>query len=668
MSETNMQKKSKSMGIRTKMILAVVPVVVILLCVFFIFSTKMIVDLSKEKLDKETEVYAKDMGIWTSRIFSELNVYKDTIEDGNFKSDSEILAYLETSCEKNEAYPIGLYMGDDAGVYLDGSGWVPDDDWILVERDWYKEGLTHDSFAFGEPYYDSQSGDVCVSASVKVDYENANRVLAVDVYLNYLSELASDITENGFDSAFFITKQSQTILGHPDTQMIDCTLSQDGIDKLYNNIGKELSNGNTNLMEIKGDSGSYYVSVHAIENTDWYLITCMKQSHVLSDLYKMDRIMIIIALVVTILLIVILSRLMNNIVKPVVQVTNALGNVADGDFTQDITVTGSGEIASMSQRMKDFIAQMRTTISDISGTADWLNKQSIENERVSGNLEQSSIQQNTAVSALNDVVSELTAAAEEVSVQIEQLADLISTATNEGESAGDTMNDTVSVSETGKESMHRVSSGMNTIEASMTTLEAQITNAGNVTAKISDMVRLITDIADETNLLSLNASIEAARSGEAGRGFAVVAEQISNLAENSKTAAEEISNLTEEIQVTMQEATMQMEKSVYEVRENAIVVSDTKDIFTSVYDNVANASRMILHVVHLMQEVDQVALQMKDIAANQLTATEQIASSTRDLADCTEQVSSDSDTVSENAKAMEAESKNLTERMNRFKL
>ena len=77
---------------------------------------------------------------------------------------------------------------------------------------------------------------------------------------------------------------------------------------------------------------------------------------------------------------------------------------------------------------------------------------------------------------------------------------------------------------------------------------------------------------------------------------------------------------------------------------------------------------MILHVIHLMQEVDQVAIQMKDIAANQLSATEQIASSTRDLADCTEQVSSDSDTVSENAKAMEAESKNLTERMNRFKL
>lgn len=661
-------KGKKSMGLRGRVILSVVPVVLVLIIAFFVLITKNVSTLTKEKLEQETQVYAKDMGIWTTQILSELTTYQNAIDDGVFQSDAEILEYLETTCDVKDAYPAGLYLGDDSGVYLDGSGWVPGDDWVLTERDWYKEGLTHDTMAFGEPYYDSKSGDVCVSASVKLNYEKANRVLAVDVYINYLSDLATKITEQGTDLAFFISKDTDTILGHPDASMIDSALSDSGLDSLYANIDSKLLSTDQTQMELTGDDGKYYVTVASIENTDWLLVTCMQKKHVLHRLYNTENAMMVLTVVATILLVFLLFRQMNRIVKPVVQVTNALQNVAEGDFSQDITISGTGEIASMSEHMRAFVGSMRSTISDLSKTADWLSQQSIDNEQVSENLSASSTQQNAAVEALDNVVSELTAAAEEVSAQMEQLAELISSAASEGESAGEIMSDTVEATKNGKDSMTRVSIGMHTIESSMSSLESQITNAVNVTNKISDMVRLITDIADETNLLSLNASIEAARAGEAGRGFAVVAEQISNLAENSKNAAEEISALTDTIQETMEDASMQMQKSVYEVNENAIAIGDTKDIFADVYEKIMDTSRSIQHVVELMQEVDQVSEQMKQIAATQLDATEQIAESAREMASCTEQVSTNSETVAGNAKNLEEEAKNLADRMNRFKL
>ena len=106
----------------------------------------MVLQISKEGLQAEAQVYTGQISSWTNQIFSELQVYQNAIESGVFANDDEILKYLETTCNRSEAYPVGLYMGDDSGVYLDGSGWVPEGDWVLVERDWYPDSICVDGF------------------------------------------------------------------------------------------------------------------------------------------------------------------------------------------------------------------------------------------------------------------------------------------------------------------------------------------------------------------------------------------------------------------------------------------------------------------------------------------------------------------------------------------
>ncbi|MBP3476012.1 MAG: hypothetical protein J6K48_06805 [Lachnospiraceae bacterium] len=204
--------------------------------------------VSQDKLEAKSQAYGGEINAWVTQIFGELQIYQDTIEEGSFVDDAAILKYMEKSVGKNEAYPVGLYMGDDSCVYLDGLGWVLGDDWVLVEREWYVDGKDNDTFAFGEPYYDSMTGQVCVSASVHVDYPDAVRVLATDVYLDYVSGLIAEIAAQKEVEAFLVTGASQTILAHLNSEMIAVILGEAQEDTLYGNIGKALSEGRNGLI------------------------------------------------------------------------------------------------------------------------------------------------------------------------------------------------------------------------------------------------------------------------------------------------------------------------------------------------------------------------------------------------------------------------------------
>ena len=559
-------------------------------------------------------------------------------------------------------------MGDDSGVYLDGSGWVPGDDWVLTERDWYVDGKDNDTFAFGEPYYDSMTGDVCVSASVHVNDPDAVRVLATDVYLDYVAQLVTEISNESSTKAFLVTGNSNTIIAHHDTDMLAVSLDTEGYDSLYSNISTAITNGKNGIISLKGDTAKYFVCLNAVDNTDWYLVTYIPEKDMLSDLYSMELVMILIAALSAILLLFATLKITGNVVKPVAKVTNVIGQIAEGDFSKNLEVKGNDEIARMSKNMQMFISGMRETISEISNTADWLNKQSVENGKVSDSLLDSSRSQAKAMELLSKLAEQLSTAADEVATQMDSLADLIRETYEEGTISDKLMTESVGMSQSGKNDMEHINSGMTSISNSINTLAAQIDKVGNSTAQIGDMVNLIMDIAEETNLLSLNASIEAARAGEAGKGFAVVAEQISKLAVSSSSAADDIAKLTLEIKDTVDEAVSHMNTSVSEVEKNVEIVSETQSTFLGLYEKVEETSRRVEQMINLIGNVDTVAEQMKKITENQKQVAEQIADATKESSYHTENVTSNSNVVAENASSLKKESMTLMEKMSRFKL
>lgn len=661
-------KQKKSVSIRLKLMGVIIPIVLVIIVSFFALSRNVILKLSKDELQAKSLLYTEQISAWVDNILGELKVHQENIEGGLFTDDEAILQYLEYTVDRNEVYPAGIYMGDERGIYLDGTGWVPDDDWVLVERDWYVEGKENDTLTFGEPYYDSMTGQMCVSASVRVDYPDAVRVLASDIYLDYISNVIKEIDELECVEAFLVTGDSQTLIAHPDSEMIAAALNTVDKDSLYGNISKALAKKQSKIVSVKGDKGDYYLSLTPVEQTDWYLAVYIEERDMLAALRRVEIIMMGVAIAAAFVLIFAVLRIMNQVVKPVERMTKVIDSIAEGDFSQNLEVKGNDEIARMSNNMQAFISQMRDTISGISDTANWLNRQSGENENISASLKISSENQAEASALLNRMVDQLSAAAEEAGAQMNRLSELIGETEKEGRGADLLMQESVAMSQSGKSDMDNINHGMSGIRTSISALSDQITRVGNATTQIGEMVNMIMDIADETNLLSLNASIEAARAGEAGKGFAVVAEQIGKLALSSSTAADDISKLTTEIESTVEITVSQMQESVFEVQKNVEIVSDASETFDRLYKKVDETSHRVNSMIDLVGSLNKVAKEMQQITESQTQATEQITASADAVNRHTENVTADSNIMAESAEELRKESTELMDKMGKFKL
>ncbi len=657
----------KKMGVRTKLIIVIIPVVLALIVCFFLISRRLIVEQAQENLAASSNVYAEDINGWVDRILGELKVYQDAIDGGAFEDDQRTLAFMETSLGVNEAYPAGVYMGDDSGTYLDSSGWIPDADWVLTERDWYMEGREHEELAFGEPYYDSQTGQVCVSVSVRMDYDKAVRVMAVDVYLDYVADIMKDIRLYDSGRAFLVTG-SQMIIAHPEESMMEATLNQQGLDRLYGNIGGKLSQGVTGLTTTRGDAGNYLLYISPIDRTDWQLVTFIPESEVLGKLRMLELYMVLIAVLAAAVLVALILRMMNRIVKPVQLVTDTLAEVAAGDFTRNLEVTGDGEIAMMSGNMQMFLGKMRGIMAEITDTAKWLSRHSQENGVMAGTLTQSAGHQQKAMEEMNGLVDRLSETVDSFSRQMELLVADIRTTHAEGTNAGNIMQEAAAVSKNGQQAMDQIMQGMDMIEQTITSLADQIRHTRDAIERIDEMVGMIVDISEETNLLALNASIEAARAGEAGRGFAVVAEQIGKLAVGSNTAADDISELTQEISRAVSEAVAHTEVSVGKVKESAAMIESISQTFGGVFGQVEETGGIVTHMVELIGQVDRAASQMSELMESQLQVSRDIAESAAELGEHAQVVASQSEKAAGSAGELEKQSGKLMADMQQFKI
>jgi twitching motility protein PilJ len=281
--------------------------------------------------------------------------------------------------------------------------------------------------------------------------------------------------------------------------------------------------------------------------------------------------------------------------QAILRLLDEMGSLADGDLTVEATVTEdiTGTIADS---FNFAIEELRKLVTTVNETAIMVDTASKQTESTASHMARAAETQTREINAASESIESMAASIEEVSGNAERSSDVA--------------RHSVDVAHKGGEAVRRTIDGMNTIRETIQETSKRIKRLGESSQEIGNIVELINDIAEQTNILALNASIQASMAGEAGRGFAVVADEVQRLAERSTNATKQIEVLVSTIQADTKEAVVSMERSTTDVVGGALLAEN------------AGAA---------LDEIEQVSNQIASLVQNISGSARQQASSAADV-------------------------------------
>ncbi|MFP3391389.1 methyl-accepting chemotaxis protein [Brevibacillus sp. SIMBA_040] len=379
-------------------------------------------------------------------------------------------------------------------------------------------------------------------------------------------------------------------------------------------------------------------------------------------------IQISLSLVSILLAIVFAAYLVRTIVLPLQRVNKQLQEIADGngDLTQELKVSSKDEIGMLAQSFNRMLDNLRQLILQIRGHA----------EQVAASAEQltaSSEQTSKATEQIAETIQEMAAGTERQAQnvedshqEVEEMAAGIGKIATRAQTVTDTANRTAKLAGDGNQTIQQAVVQMNGVEDTMKSLTHLMNGLGERSGQIVQIVELITQIAGQTNLLALNAAIEAARAGEQGRGFAVVADEVRKLAEQASSSAQEITQLVEVIQKETLEAVLSMEKGAQEVTVGMGGVVQAGEVFSHIRDAVSGVAKDVQDVSEasrtLTDSTQKVAHSMQIIS----TVTQTAVSRTLDVSAATEEQLASMEEIHTSAASLAKLAEDLEKLIGRF--
>jgi twitching motility protein PilJ len=283
--------------------------------------------------------------------------------------------------------------------------------------------------------------------------------------------------------------------------------------------------------------------------------------------------------------------------EAIMRLLNEMGDLADGDLTVEATVTEdiTGAIADSINYTTDALRNLVTSINEASVQ---VSSASQETQATAMHLAEASDHQAQQITGASTAINEMAVSIENVSKNAEESAAVAQRS--------------LETARHGSETVQRTIKGMDNIRENIQETSKRIKRLGESSQEIGEIVELINDIADQTNILALNAAIQAAMAGEQGRGFAVVADEVQRLAERSSNATKQIEALVKTIQTDTNEAVISMEQST---------------------TNVVSGAKQAEDAGRALDEIDKVSSQLADLIHNISDTSKQQASAASNISD-----------------------------------
>lgn len=670
MREQKEHRKSIT-SIKTKILAAVSALVLILVLILIIvsytISKNIITDQSMQLLELSTKNQASQIEAWMSENLNVFNTFKQDIETMDY-TEAQLQSLLDSYYGRSPDYPDGFYIADTSGKVMQAAG-VDYKKTADASSAWYNEALTRVNMAFGDVHVNEAGTDVVSAGAILRDSKKAGgnakakntRLLVVDVPIAHIQVIVNSFISIDDAQAILVDKESLSVLSKSDDTLSGKLSDSTGF---LGTIGDRISQQNYTSMTLNGN----IVDFREISGTNWVLVSYVPETTIFAELATLRTTMIVVAVVVLVILLVLMERMVHFMIKPIRSLTDSIVTMASGDFTVDIKTKGNDEITLMGHSMKEFTAAIRSMINDISNISETLKGQAESSTSVSGGLYEASLKQSKNIDELNGTVDQLSASVQEIAESATALAVVVSDTRDSSNNAEDKMNVTVEVAEAGKNDMQKVGEAMGLIEQSINGLQESIDKVGAASQEINKIVGMIGEIADETNLLALNASIEAARAGDAGKGFAVVATEIGSLATNSNQSVQKIQTLINEVTSLVGETVDKAKGSVDEINTSSRLVHQAVATFDTIYDNIVDANKVVNDMAANMLKVADVSTNVASITEEQAASAELISRNAGNIASESKNITDDSEKVAETARKLADTSEKLMTQINSFRV
>ncbi|ENY73203.1 methyl-accepting chemotaxis protein [Aeromonas diversa] len=506
------------------------------------------------------------------------------------------------------------------------------------QRPWYKDAMATGKLAITSPYADASTGNLVITIAEPFQRGNTKGVIAGDIAID---ALIRDILAIEMEGTYVMLLDSNgTIIAHPD-KSLSMKSSTEIFPELTAAKIKELGHdGTISELEVAGKPSVFDLT--AIPNTTWYYGIVIDEAVAYQTVSRMITSAIWQGLL-TILIVAGISYLaISGSLQPLKTLGEAIADLSrgNGDLTRRIKIERDDEVGTVARHVNTFITRIHEMVKDISSSSVQLNQQAISSHQMAQQSNQGLARQQNEISQIATAVHEMSATAVEVASNAEQTAEAARA------SAGSC--------EEGKQVIARN-------QRSITDLASQVEHASGIiqeleknAQEINTILSTIQGIAEQTNLLALNAAIEAARAGEQGRGFAVVADEVRVLSQRTHSSTVEIRSMIETLQRNTQGAVGTMQESKL-LAQNSV-------------DDASNATQALEQIVESIGQISDMATQISSAAEEQRAVTDEVSRNIQAVKDVSDELAHQAESSNQLANQLKNISGELNNQVGMFRI